>query len=264
MSKIARVCIDHATIYCKDSAGIDRLLSSFGFYSRNRIHYMLGNSYFELYQPHSEEETYPFFHSDAGLHSLIFWSDDVDDCYQRVTSAGYVTAMPVSDFSRPANHGEPRGMAGFRGFYMDTPLLPVGETAVVQQMTPELIYPKKPYPHPNTAVAMDQMFLCVPAGEVENVANQLTAFCAAVSEGRPEHNCISKLEVASPEELLENYKVRINPERSCCAGIRFRVRDLDMLRCFVAGSELPWHEENGVITVDLSEQVNLFMQFMAV
>ena len=51
---------------------------------------------------------------------------------------------------------------------------------------------------------------------------------------------------------------------ACCAGIRFRVQDLDMLRVFVSGSELPWREEDGVITVDLSEQVNLFMQFAAI
>ena len=150
MSQLAHVCIDHATIYCKNAAEMDRLFSTLGFYSRNRIHYMLPNSYFELYQPHSENETYAFFRSDAGLHSFIFWSDDIDDCYRRVVNAGYVTAMPVSDFSRPANHGDPRGIASFRGFYLQTPLLPVGETAVVQQMNPELIYPQKPYPHPNT------------------------------------------------------------------------------------------------------------------
>ena len=37
-----------------------------------------------------------------------------------------------------------------------------------------------------------------------------------------------------------------------------------MLRVFVSGSELPWRAEDGVITVDLSEQVNLFMQFAAI
>ena len=264
MSQLAHVCIDHATIYCKNAAEMDRLFSTLGFYSRNRIHYMLPNSYFELYQPHSENETYAFFRPDAGLHSFIFWSDDIDDCYRRVVNAGYVTAMPVSDFSRPANHGDPRGIASFRGFYLQTPLLPVGETAVVQQMNPELIYPQKPYPHPNTAIAMDKMFLCVPAGKEKEAADTLGAFCAVVSEGRPERNCIRELEVASPDELLEKYAVRIDPERSSCAGIRFRVQDLDMLRVFVSGSELPWREEDGVITVDLSEQVNLFMQFAAI
>ncbi len=264
MSQIARVCIDHATIYCKNAAEMDRLFSTLGFYSRNRVHYMFPNSYFELYQPHSENETYPFFHSDAGLHSFIFWSDDIDASYQRVVNAGYRTAMPVSDFSRPANHGDPRGTASFRGFYMQTPLLPIGETAVVQQMNPELIYPHRPYPHPNTAIAMDKMFLCVPADEEKTVADPLETFCAVVSEGRPERGCIKELEVASPDELFEKYRVRIDPERSSCAGIRFRVQDLDMLRVFASGSELSWHEEDGVITVDLSEQVNLFMQFAAV
>ena len=87
MSQLPHVCIDHATIYCKNAAEMDRLFSTLGFYSRNRIHYMLPNSYFELYQPHSENETYAFFRSDAGLHSFIFWSDDIDDCYRRVVNA---------------------------------------------------------------------------------------------------------------------------------------------------------------------------------
>ena len=185
MSQLAHVCIDHATIYCKNAAEMDRLFSTLGFYSRNRIHYMLPNSYFELYQPHSENETYEFFRSDAGLHSFIFWSDDIDDCYRRVVNAGYATAMPVSDFSRPANHGDPRGIASFRGFYLQPPLLPVGETAVVQQMNPELIYPQKPYPHPNTAIAMDKMFLCVPAGKEKEAADTLGAFCAVVVKAVP-------------------------------------------------------------------------------
>ena len=40
-------------------------------------------------------------------------------------------------------------------------------------MNPELIYPQKPYPHPNTAIAMDKMFLCVPAGKEKEAADTL-------------------------------------------------------------------------------------------
>ena len=149
-------------------------------------------------------------------------------------------------------------------FTCKLPLLPVGETAVVQQMNPELIYPQKPYPHPNTAIAMDKMFLCVPAGKEKEAADTLGAFCAVVSEGRPERNCIRELEVASPDELLENTPSALIPNAAAARVFASVYRIWICLRVFVSGSELPWREEDGVITVDLSEQVNLFMQFAAI
>ena len=262
MSYLAKVCIDHSTIYCKDAQPLNRLFSALGFYSKNQVHYMTPNSYFELYQPRSVDETYPFFQSDAGLHSFIFWSDDIDDCFGRVVEAGYVTAMPVSDFSRPADHGEPRGEAQFRGFYMQTELLPIGETAVVQQMTPELIYPAKPYPHPNTVVGMDRMFLCVPQADQEAaVGERLEKFCDVLRKGRPAHDCITQLEVNTPQEVLDKYGVQVDPTRSCCTGIRFFAADLNAVRGYVEKSGLKWNEKDGLITVDLSEAANLFMQF---
>ena len=131
-------------------------------------------------------------------------------------------------------------------------------------MNPELIYPQKPYPHPNTAIAMDKMFLCVPAGKEKEAADTLGAFCAVVSEGRPERNCIRELEVASPDELLEKYAVRIDPERSSCAGDSLPCTGSGYAACLCFRLRTPWREEDGVITVDLSEQVNLFMQFAAI
>lgn len=46
MSQLAHVCIDHATIYCKNAAEMDRLFSTLGFYSRNRIHYYAAKQLF--------------------------------------------------------------------------------------------------------------------------------------------------------------------------------------------------------------------------
>lgn len=265
MSISASVAIDHATIYCQDPAYLNKIFLSLGFFSKNNVHYMTRNSYFELYQPHSKDETYPFFKSQAGLHSFIFWSDDIDDCYKRVTEAGYVTAMPVSDFSRPADHGEPSGMASFRGFYMTSPLLPIGETAIVQQMNLEFIYPEKPYPHPNTVVGMNKMFLCVPdEKDAPAIANELEKFCAVVGKGRPVRNCITELEVATEKEYFEKYGVMVDPNRSCCTGIRLCVDNLDTLRGFVSESGLTWTEKDGVITADMSEAANLFLQFVEV
>lgn len=263
MKHTASVCIDHATIYCKDKGPLNDIFARLGFFSKNDVHYMTRNSYFELYQPHSEDEVYPFFHSQAGLHSFIFWSDDVDGCYQRLTGAGYVTAMPVSEFSRPADHGEPRGEAHFRGFYMQTPLLPIGETAVVQQMSLELIYPEKPYPHPNGVVGMDKMYLCLddPAAQAET-AQAMERFCALAGEGRPAHDCINTLEIDSQAGFAQAYGVTVDPARSCCTGIRLRTADLGAARGFIQASGLPWRElDGGELCVDIAEAANLFLIF---
>ncbi len=265
MSRCFNVSIDHATIYCQDKAPLNELFTALGFYSKNNVHYMTRNSYFELYQPQTPDETYPFFHSAAGLHSFIFWSDDIEGCYDRVTGAGYVTAMPVSGFSRPADHGEPRGEAFFRGFYMQTPLLPIGETAVVQQMSMDLIYPAKPYPHPNGVAKMDRMYLCVEGDDAQaETGKALADFCAVAGEGRPAHECINALEVASREEYARRFGVTVDPERSCCTGIRFRSADMEAVRRFLISSGLPWRETaEGELCVDAAEQANLFLVFAA-
>lgn len=262
MKTTARVCIDHATIYCRDKAPLNQLFQSLGFYSKNNVHYMTDNSYFELYQPAPDEGPYAFFRSDAGLHSFIFWSDDIDHCYDRLTAAGYVTAMPLSDFSRPADHGEPAGEAGFRGFYMQTPLLPIGETAVVQQMTPQFIYPAKRYPHPNGVVAMDKMYLCLPDAQAQKEAGEtLERFCEVVGRGRPARDCITQLELGTAEALEAAYGVRVDPQRSCCTGIRLLSTDMDGVRRFAAASGLATHEREGTLVVDAAAQANLFLVF---
>lgn len=263
MSYFANVCIDHATIYCREAERLNRLFSSLGFFSKNHIHYMTGNSYFELYQLQRPEESYSFFRSDAALHSFIFWSDDIDACYERVVDAGYKPAMPVSEFSRPADHGGLKGEAHFRGFYMQTELLPIGETAVVQQMSLGLIYPKTPYSHPNTVVGMDKMFLCIEnENELRTVGDGLNDFCAVVSRGRPEHSCISVLEIGLREEFHEKYGVQVDPTRSCCTGIRFRVQDMDTAYDYINKSGLPYVEREGIVTVDATKSMNLFLQFV--
>ena len=262
MKHNATVCIDHCTIYCKDKAPLNALFTAACFFSKNNVHYMTRNSYFELYQP-GPGESYDFFRSEAGLHSFIFWNDDIDACYGRVTGAGYATAMPVSDFSRPADHGEPRGMASFRGFYMATPLLPIGETAVVQQMSMAYIYPEKPYPHPNGVVGMDKMFLCL-----ENEADrakagaELERFCNVLKEGRPERRCITSLEIAGSADFAAEYGVQVDPARSCCTGIRFVAEDLAVVRGILEQSGLTWHETaDHLLCVDAGAQANLFLLF---
>lgn len=264
MKTTARVCIDHATIYCKDKAPLNKLFDSLGFYSKNNMHYMTDNSYFELYQPAPDEGPYAFFRSDAGLHSFIFWSDDIDNCYDRLTGAGYVTAMPLSNFSRPADHGEPGGEAEFRGFYMQTPLLPIGETAVVQQMTPQFIYPAKRYPHPNGVVAMDKMYLCLAdAQEQAQAGETLQRFCDVIGEGRPVRGCITELELGNADDFEQTYGVRVDLARSCCTGIRLLTTDMDAVRRFAAESGLKTHEKDGALVVDATEQANLFLVFAA-
>lgn len=262
MKRTAAVCIDHATIYCKDKERLNEYFASLGFYSKHGVHYMTRNSYFEFYQP-GPGESYGFFQSEAGLHSFIFWSDDSDQSYQRVTGAGYVTAMPVSLFDRPADHGEPRGQAHFKGFYMQTPLLPVGETAVVQQMDPQLIYPAQPYPHPNGVTAMDKMYLCVEdEGERAQVGEELERFCGILKEGWPVRNCIRTLELDGAADFARAYGAQVDPARSCCVGIRFLSEDMEALRGFVESSGLPWQETGeGELCVDLTGPANLFLVF---
>ena len=259
----ANVAIDHVTVYCKQLDILNGVFGALGFYSRDGKHYMFRKNYLEGYAP-KEGERYGFFPSDAGLHAFIFWSDDPDGSYRRLVEAGYEMAMPVMDFSLPALVDGAEYTASFRGAYLATQLFPLSESALVRQVTPELIYLERPDPHPNTVWAMEEFYLCIPDGEeAVAAAGRLEKTCDLIRGDCPVHPCVNDVTVAGPEELEARFGVKVDPERSCVTGIRFSVEDMAKLRACAAASGLDCHEAGQALVVDASEALNLFLVFEA-
>lgn len=259
----ANVAIDHVTVYCKQLDILNGVFGALGFYTRDGKHYMFRKNYLEGYAP-KEGEHYGFFPSDAGLHAFIFWSDDPDGSYRRLVEAGYEMAMPVMDFSRPALVDGQTYTASFRGAYLATRLFPLSESALVRQVTPELIYLERPDPHPNTVWAMEEFYLCIPEeADAALAAEKLERTCALIRGGSPVHTCVNDVTAAAPEELEARFGVKVDPERSCVTGIRFSVEEMAKLRACAAASGLRCVEKGEALVVDAAEALNLFLVFEA-
>lgn len=257
----ATVAVDHVTVYCKELPLLTDVFNALGFNSLDGKHYMFAKNYLEGYAP-KEGEHYDFFPSQAGLHSFIFWSDDPEASYKALVDAGYEMAMPVLSFERPAVIDGKEYPAKFRGAYLATPLFPLSESALVQQVTPDLVYAPGCDEHPNAVNAIEEFYLCIPdEAEAQKAQQMLERTSALIQGSHPLHACVNDLTIAGPAYYQQAFGVSVDPARSCVTGIRFSSRDFAKTRAAVQASGLPWQEKDGGLVVDATAQLNLFLHF---
>jgi hypothetical protein len=262
MEKIANVAIDHVTVYTKDAQTLPNVMVPLGFYARDNLHYMFRNNYLECYNVKPTDPPYPFFTSGGGLHSFIFWADDVDASRERLEKEGYDFIYPNGEYTRYADHGEEKGEATFRGTYFASQVLPVGEVAVVQHKTLELIYTTHPDTNPNTAYTMKKLFLAVDEVDIEPLAIKFEKICDLIRGDSAQRCCMNELIISTAADLERETGVLVDPKRSCCVGIHFLVEDMDKMMEYAKSSRLAYKVlESGVLCVDASAPLNLFMLF---
>ncbi|MBQ7859651.1 MAG: VOC family protein [Faecalibacterium sp.] len=255
----AAVVIDHVTIYCKTLPLLTDAFARLGFVTADGKHYMFRKNYLEGYAP-GEGEAYDFFPGPAGLHSFIFWADDPDASYQALVDAGYEMAMPVTDFARPAIVDGKAYTAAFRGAYLKTPLFPLGETALVRQVTPQLVYLPGGDIHPNGVDSMEEFYLCVPDADKAQAARDELERASELIRGQwPVHDCVNKVSIAA--DWQTEFGVKTDPARSCVCGIRFSCRDFAQVKAAVEASGYPFHPKGDGLVVDLAAELNLFLYF---
>jgi len=255
----AAVVIDHVTIYCNTLAMLTEPFDRLGFDSADGKHYMFRKNYLEGYAP-GEGEHYDFFPGPAGLHSFIFWADDPDAAHKALLDAGYEMAMPVTEFARPAIVDGQAYTARFLGAYLKTPLFPLGEDALVKQVTPQLVYLPGGDLHRNGVDAMEEFYLCIPDGaEAEATQKRLVQASELIRGQWPVHECVNSVRIAA--DWQGEFGVKTDPDRSCVCGIRFSCKDFAKTKAAVQASGYPYHEKDGGLVVDLAKELNLFLYF---
>ena len=257
---IAAVVIDHVTVYCNTLPMLTDVFDRLGFDTDDGKHYMFRKNYLEGYAP-GPGESYDFFPGPAGLHSFIFWADDPDAAHKALLDAGYEMAMPVTEFARPAIVDGQAYTARFLGAYLKTPLFPLGEDALVKQVTPQLVYLPDGGIHRNGVDSMEEFYLCVPdAAEAQKTRDNLEQAGELIRCGWPVHDCVNKVSIAA--DWQPEFGVAADPARSCVCGIRFSCRDFGKVTAAVQASGYPYHKKDGGLVVDLAMELNLFLYFM--
>jgi hypothetical protein len=261
MPRICRVAIDHSSIYCTDIQLVRRTFEALGFYSQNGLHYIFDGNYIEGYQLKPGDGPYDFVNSPGAVNALIFWSSDADSDGKRLEENGIELQFPIGEYSRPAEYQGKTEAAVFRGSYIKTPILPLGETAFVQHKTPHLIYQAEQMEHPNTVSTISEIFICVPRQEdIEPTARRFDQITGLL-EGGEQRRCIHRLSVAGAEEYQQRFGVTVDPARSGCTGYRFLTKELQKLEGFVKNSNFAYHWKDQSLCVDVSKELNLFFVF---
>lgn len=268
MSGQVTVAIDHVIVYGRQPGFLKELFDKLGFASPDGKYYMFRKNYLEYLVPGqgisaTEGKKYEFFPGPAGLHSLIFWTDDADRSYAALKGAGVSLPAPVMEFSRPAFVDGQEKTARFRGT-MAPPLFPYSETMLVNHLTPELVYLPGGGAHPNGVDSLEELYLCLPTAEAREAALQTLQRVGGLIQGEaPLHDCLNQVSVYSEAEIGETFGLAPDTARSSVCGVRFSCRDYEKVKAAALQSGFGCAQRAGGLVVDLMKELNLFLYFKA-
>ncbi|MFD2611173.1 VOC family protein [Paenibacillus gansuensis] len=170
------VPIDHVGIVGRNVVEMREALGRLGFYSpgvtslalgddsgrqpSRNSHFVFDAGYIELIASQGDDHLARYVSRREGLHILAMASGNAQasrEAFQRLSLQPAGTLVST----RPAVHGEVTGTASFEWFGFAEPSFPEGLVCVVEHLTPELIYQKERFQHPNGAFRLDEVILLV-------------------------------------------------------------------------------------------------------
>jgi hypothetical protein len=177
----------------------------------------------------------------AGLHIVALDTDSADSIWRDLSMRGINPLAPVSELRRIV-HGKRHGTAEFKWFRVPASLAPEGFFCVVEVLNPELIYQEEMLDHPNGALALSEVIVCVTdiADACSRFSSLLKVQARELPVGRAFAVGQERLIVVDEKELSTLYPGVTAPAADCLAGITVEVADLRDTRVLL--------EEAGVAT----------------
>ena len=130
---------------------------------QDSAHLIFANSYVELSAVTSKSPDHhlaPWLARREGLHILAFGSADAEASRTELTDAGF-DVPPVQNASRHVEYGPNHGDARFCWFKVPDTVGDEGFLCVVEQRTPDLVFQPPDRGHPNGAVGVLGVVVCV-------------------------------------------------------------------------------------------------------
>jgi Glyoxalase-like domain len=172
----------------------------------------------------------PWLDRERALRILALGSADVLERHAVAARAGLEPTEPALA-SRQVTYGRRHGEARFRWFALAPGQTPEGFVCVVRNLTPELVYQREAQRHPNGAVALTGVTLCV--DDVDATAARY-AHLTGVVPSRPGGADRMRdlplsggvLRIATGAALVERYPSASLPPPPCFMSMTITVRSL--------------------------------------
>ena len=269
--------IDHIGIMSKDLTPVEEIFRRLGFRhgqvssmetglegeaAATNLHFMFDNSYLECICSKPGDYLSVYLHSPSALHTVVLSSSNIQKSHQLLQEAGKEVSQ-VMEASRPADHGENKGMARFGWLNLGQSPIPSTLLGVAEHLTPNLIYQPHRYQHENSAFRIAR--LVVNSGDEQRKGDFIKGFGELQEILRPaadSGHLIDEIEFCTDDELSSRYGVTQDWRRSHYAGLVFAVSDWEALKKFTdhCGYAI---KEKEILVVDVCEQLGLFLGFQA-
>lgn len=274
ISKEHQVVIDHVGIVNKKLSISTDIFEALGFKSGKaskldvglnelnicpiNIHYMFDNSYIEVIETTGKDYLLDLLNSDCALHMSLLVSKDIAKTHEKFLESDVEVSSPITNSSRPADHGELKGTAKFQWFRFMNPILDNnGMVAVMQHHTPELIFQENRYQHGNGVYAMEAIYADITPAQGE----ELTELSSYMDGEFTTANSIQSLRNVDCEQVNSALDIQLDKERSPYVGAAFLTKDINLTKTYVEKSGYAFIEADGAIFVDVSKEMNLFLEF---
>ena len=266
--------IDHVGIVNKKLAISTEIFEALGFKSGKaskldvglnelnicpiNIHYMFDNSYIEVIETTGKDYLLDLLNSDCALHMSLLVSKDIATTHAKFMASDTEVSDPITDSSRPADHGELKGTAKFQWFRFMQPVLDNnGMVAVMQHHTPELIFQPNRYQHGNGVYAMEAIYADITTVQ----AKKMTELSSYMDGEFTTSNSIQSLRVVDSDQVNNALDIQLEKTRSPYVGMTFLTKDINLTKSFIEQSGYSFREIEGSLFVDTSKEMNLFLEF---
>ena len=184
-------------------------------------------------------------------------SENIEATHQSFIDSGVDVGESIINSGRPADHGEIKGEAKFKWFQFMQPVLEKDMVAVMQHMTPELIFQPTRYQHNNEVFAMEAFYVHMD----DRTADTFVQLSDHMHGDFDDSNAIKKMYAVDADELSKQLDIQLDKDRSAYVGLTFLTKNLESVKRFVESSGYGFRTLEDSIVVDTAKEMNLFLEF---
>ena len=207
---------------------------------------MFENGYLEIIgitDPNLYSSTQDYLTRYEGQHIVAIGSGDADKSYP-VLSGRFEGVTPANKLQREAPFGpnnEETRLAAFRNIHVDRANFPEAKLIFIDHLTPEVLWQPHLLSHPNGAVALAEVALCVE--DLDETCGRLSRLFdqqpKEVMPGGKVFNLSRGNVYVITEARLKDWVGVTPPAMPYVAGFGVAVKDLDATRDFLAARDIP-------------------------
>jgi len=178
----------------------------------------------------------------VGAHSIVFGTSDAENDYRRLRGSGFAPLPPIQ-LQRPIGTAQAEETARFTVVRVAPGVMPEGRIQFCQHHTEDLVWQERWLSHPNGAVALRAVFVCVE--DLDAAAERYARFTGSRLETRPGSRILSlqrgRVELYDAPAFGAAFGIEA-PPLPWIAGCELACRDLGQTRAVLCNGVFTLHE----------------------